>query len=99
MKTAGEGPLRALGDIQLKNSREGPLRANQELACNRTIRADGCADRLVNGNGELLLKAYRLDTNISLRYTGRRCPGHGTTDHGSSEHEPPGKLAQHPQPA
>ena len=36
-------------------------------------------------NGDPLQKAYRIDSNFKMVKTAKRCPGHGTRQHGHIE--------------
>ena len=56
---------------------QSPLVDNEKIEGNKANRADGCAHGLESKKGEPLQKAYRLDSNIKMAKTAKRCPGHG----------------------
>lgn len=62
-----------------------PLKNNDRFVRNKPQRADGCAHGMENKEGSPLQKAYRLDSNIRLNKTAKRCPGHGLLEHGHIE--------------
>ncbi|CAK0902456.1 unnamed protein product, partial [Prorocentrum cordatum] len=73
---------------------QSPLKQNQDTVSNRTRRVDGCAHDCLNANNEPLEKPYKLDSNIQLKKTIRRCPGHGVQRHAVIEGSVPGSSSK-----
>ena len=60
---------------------QSPLKKNENIPGNKSIRTDGCAYGLEDSYGNPLEKAYRFHTNLVLAYSCKRCRGHGTKSH------------------
>ena len=61
---------------------QSPLSRNTDIPGNKSYYTDGCTFGLVNHDALPLRKTYRMDCNISLTKSVRRCAGHGMVKHG-----------------
>jgi len=59
-----------------------PLTHNEDIPGNKSFHTDGCSFGLTNQDEIPLLKSYRLDSNLKLHKSVKRCPGHGDVKHG-----------------
>ena len=66
---------------------QSPLQQNKSIAGNVSRRVDGCVHGLLDDKQNPIEKAYRLDTNMQLKKTERRCQGHGLKRHTVIEHK------------
>ena len=74
---------------------QSPLSKNTSIPGNKSNKLDGCAHGLESKNGDPLQKAYRIDSNFKMIKTAKRCPGHGTRQHGHIEGDETARASLH----